>query len=464
MRSLLLTTLVAIAVAEPTTSGAATNCATGATCHNVDAFGKTKPGGAYLAQCSGRFPDSIDRVPSGYAGPRFRLSQDYPPTPGGDGTPWLQHDFRDPAQADAYLNALLEYAYDGMIEAGWRAEKNGKRHWYHVPWMTAGSHLREFVLGMTDERPITGPELGLKPGVTVQNWAVGFYNSVGGYTLGRIWAKATPDFSKAQFEPGTAVIKLLFTDARPEDFAAEDILDGAPQVEINRFRRGTTEKEIGALRLLQIDVAARDSRAKPSEWIYGTFAYDRTAAGSDSWRRMRPVGLMWGNDPSLGQAQFNAGQRVRETLISGKAPGYARNHLGWLGRVNGPVDNPASSCLSCHGTAQTIPQAPMTWSAPQVSSHCNTDAKKRQWFRNLDRNTAFGEIRQSDCALLPGDASVRSLDFSLQLAVALTNIRSGRYSNPCGSTEAAELTAGAESPKIKSAAKAPAKNRYPVER
>ena len=47
----------------------------------------------------------------------------------------------------------------------------------------------------------------------------------------------------------------------------------------------------------------------------------------------------------------------RETLISGKAPGYARNHLGWLGRVNGPVDNPASSCLSCHGTAQTVPQA-----------------------------------------------------------------------------------------------------------
>jgi hypothetical protein len=34
-------------------------------------------------------------------------------------------------------------------------------------------------------------------------------------------------------------------------------------------------------------------------------------------------------------------------------------HLGWLGRLNGPVDNPQSACLSCHGTAQSPVVSPM---------------------------------------------------------------------------------------------------------
>lgn len=32
---------------------------------------------------------------------------------------------------------------------------------------------------------------------------------------------------------------------------------------------------------------------------------------------------------------------------------------GYASRMNGPVDNPVSSCLSCHSTAQQVPISPL---------------------------------------------------------------------------------------------------------
>ncbi len=67
---------------------------------------------------------------------------------------------------------------------------------------------------------------------------------------------------------------------------------------------------------------------------------------------MVPVGLMWGNDPTLNQAAFDSGKRATESVImTDKVQGHPLK-LGWLRRLNGPVDNPISSCLSCHSTAQ----------------------------------------------------------------------------------------------------------------
>jgi hypothetical protein len=80
--------------------------------------------------------------------------------------------------------AVRDYIYEGMLEADWQGNKNKVRKWYHVPWMTARNHPREFIRGTTQERFLTGPELGLKGGITVQSWAVGYYNDVGGVTLG----------------------------------------------------------------------------------------------------------------------------------------------------------------------------------------------------------------------------------------------------------------------------------------
>jgi hypothetical protein len=161
---------------------------------------------------------------------------------------------------------------------------------------------------------------------------------------------------------------------------------------------GTT-RTVQKVRLLQIDVAVRDFRANGTTgWVFGTFGYDGDAPGATPWDRMVPVGLMWGNDPSLNPAAFAGGQRPTESRILNPVIG-TNQHLGWLGRLNGPVDNPRSACLSCHSTAQSPAIAPL----PSASA---TDATKMRWFRNLPAGTPF-------------ETGGASLDYSLQLSLGV---------------------------------------------
>jgi hypothetical protein len=62
----------------------------------------------------------------------------------------------------------------------------------------------------------------------------------------------------------------------------------------------TSARTLGRVRLIQIDVAVKDNRgASTSGWVYGTFNYNAAAAGATPWQPMVPIGLMWGNDPTL---------------------------------------------------------------------------------------------------------------------------------------------------------------------
>jgi hypothetical protein len=81
--------------------------------------------------------------------------------------------------------------------------------------------------------------------------------------------------------------------------------------------------------------------------------------------------------------------------------------LGWLGRLNGPVDNPRSACLSCHATAQIESRSPMV---PPAS--VTVDARMR-WFRNVRAGRPF-------------DSGERSLDYSLQLQEGIKRFRDSR--------------------------------------
>lgn len=408
---------LAVLVTALATSASAAPCAPGATCMAVRTNGAPDPQGPLLAQCSGSYPDYIDLVPATSTGPFFKLAQSYPPQPPAGGTtPWTAHDFMKASEADAYMAAVRAYVYDGMLQADWRAEKNTVRQWYHVPWMTAGPRSREFLRGMTQERSVRGPELGLKPGTTVQNWAIGYYNDVGGATVGKVWADpAHPDGTKGQFAEGTVVVKVLFSAAKATDFSADDILAGAPEWDAN-IQAGSG-KTVGTVRLLQMDVAVRDGRAPITGWVFGTFAYDKNATGANGWEKMVPVGLMWGNDPTVTQP----GQ-MKEGIVSTKAPAYAKSHLGWLGRVNGPVDNPVSACMSCHSTAQFPQAAPIT-----PGGGCTVQQKLR-WFRNISGSTPFGGVQGCQPSDVPG---LVALDYSLQLAVSLRAFDSGDFENPC---------------------------------
>ncbi len=230
---------------------------------------------------------------------------------------------------------------------------------------------------------------------------------------------SNPDASKAIFPEGSVACKLLFTQAT---VAQVPYLNGTVEWQANAGASfSSTARSPRTVRLLQIDVAVKDSRAASTTgWVFGTFNYNGNAPGARPWDRMVPVGLMWGNDPTLTPAQYRANKRPAQSLII--APNVMANPatdwkgVGWLGRLNGPIDNPTSACLSCHMTAEwprptTTPMFISTLSFADVTSNDPLDpdvvAKKMRWFRNIKRQ--------------PFDAGNVSLDYSLQLHDGIDN-------------------------------------------
>jgi hypothetical protein len=356
-----------------------------------------------------QFPDAHENPPPGWTGPVFRLRQDYPPTrPAAETYPWRAVSFR--TQPVEYLRRVLAYAYEGNVAVEWEPQRNSVRGWYHAPWMHAGTQGREFVHGLTKERNSAPRELHPSQSTRFQNWAVSLYNPPGGFVIGRVWRNPTsPNVNSVRFPEGTVAVKLLFTEA---SVAEVPYLSGSAEWQANIHQSlNSTQRTIRALRLLQIDVAVRDTRANPTGgWVFGTFVYDGNAAGGTPWDRMVPVGLMWGNDPGVTPTMVNQGTQLRESLINQPAMSVMQ-HLGWAGRLNGPVDNPISACLSCHSTAQ--------W--PQNSSvvPSGSEQARLRWFRNLRRGEPF-------------DEGSRTVDYSLQLSVGMRNFMNSRPASRSG--------------------------------
>ena len=214
--------------------------------------------------------------------------------------------------------------------------------------------------------------------------------------------------------------KILFSDGKPSDFSGADPMAGAPEFNI------LTTSGPKTVRLLQMDVSAVDPRAL-SGWVFGTFAFQPTATDPVAWNRLRPVGISWGNDPGYTPADQQAGKKLKQTTISDQIPSYAAAHLGWAGRTNGPVDNPISGCLSCHGTAQWPVAADM---AP-FNASCNTDQEKLWWFRNFKSPTSFGAMTKNTCTPVSTGPKPMTLDFSLQMQVAVQAVKQFNDVNPC---------------------------------
>lgn len=374
------------------------------------------------AATAGTFPDSHDPVPGNWRGPVFRLSQQYPATDPSRATPaptypWKPINFRtQPAQ---YIKAVYDYVLEGNREVDWVVQNNAVRPWYHAPWMHYGDSGREYVRGMTRERSTPAPtqpgtgEFGPQQTSCAQNWAVGFLNAPGDYTLGQVWANPdAPDPVRALFPEGTVAAKLLFT-ALPVEQAP--YLQGTLEWDANidvllpadtscNFSSG---RRVQKVRLLQMDLAIRDSNANDTTgWVFATYSYDSSRGGAGWWERMVPVGVMWGNDPTLNQAAFDAGARVKESWINPDL--RTPQHLGYLGRLNGPVDNPRSSCLSCHMTAEIpartniLPPAPRPPPAPPVDP--------MPWFRNMPAGNSL-------------DQRSIGTDYNLQISKGIQNLQ-----------------------------------------
>jgi hypothetical protein len=127
--------------------------------------------------------------------------------------------------------------------------------------------------------------------------------------------------------------------------------------------------------------------------------YEAEAAGTSPLDRLVPVGVTWGNDPDLTPAKAAAGEKPKESWVN---PASKAPHVGWLGRLNGPVDNPNSSCLSCHGRA----------GAPQTNALVfpakATEAEQMAFFANVKAGEPYA-------------AGVKSLYYSLQLGIGIRN-------------------------------------------
>lgn len=208
------------------------------------------------------FPDTAVPLPAGWSGPVFHLSQSYPSSVTQDAAPWMQF---DPAtHPEQYMMAVLAYCLEGNVATDWSLQNNPIRKWYHAPWMHWGNHGREPVHGMTYERTSLPGELSPQQTSTFQNWAVGFYNPAGGYTFGQVWANATqPNAAVAKFPANTVSMKLLFTEATPDQVP---FLAGSKEWQAYIFADPKNQgpgapRVVKVLRLLQVDVAIRDSRA-----------------------------------------------------------------------------------------------------------------------------------------------------------------------------------------------------------
>jgi hypothetical protein len=358
----------------------------------------------------GTFASSRDPIPVNWPGPVFRLSQDYPEAPPPtEPYPWKSIDFR--TNPEAYLLAVRRYLYEGNLNpaapnAPWNIQNNSVRKWYHAPWLDGGRNGREFIHGLTRELASVPGQLWRNPpqNATIQNWAVGFYNAPGGYVLGQVWCNPqNPTTSSVIFPEGTVSAKLLFS-AAPN--SQVPFLQGSVQWTANINKVATdpqSPRQPQFVRLLQIDLAVRDIRNTDTGWVFGTLIYDPNAAGQSPWDKMQPVGVMWGNDPGVTP---NNGLPIKQTWLN-PAVAPLMQHYGWAERLNGPVDNPLSSCLSCHSTAG--------WPiAPLVPPSGSSDQQRLPWFRNIKAGQPFS----------PGQAS---FDYSLQLAYG---IRQFKAENP----------------------------------
>lgn len=389
-----------------------------------------------------------------YNGTLFKLSQDYPrQMPESDQLPLF---FKTDFQKDwrNYMMQVRNYCFEGNIEVDWRVENNTVRRWYHMPWQDYGRAGREAIHGLTQEAPLAQWQLAATQNETAVAHAIGFYNEFGGYTIGQVWKDPTkPDpsvTSNQGFPIGTVVCKLLFVDMSP-DLIAEQVpylvnpiewqaytaVGFNPQPE-NQLHTPVPEKprRVKEVTLIQMDIMIRDDRA-PSGWIFGTFQYNGTLENTTPWNNLIPVGLMWGNDPDrtddipvttdnrwptpqpVSQTPINTS--LEETIINPDASELPPTHLGWKGRLNGPVDNPLSSCMSCHMTASYTaePLSPLFISPPKGTSPGTRewDTWWMQWFQNVGWKD--GQLNKFM------DANY-SLDFSLQLSGALQNFDKSR--------------------------------------
>ena len=401
--------------------------------------------------------------PAGYTGRVFKLSQNFPnQLPPMENYPWLKIPFKNggPVDPRAYLQALLDYGLEGNVEVDFYVENNKKRKWYHMPWMDwntevasdwPGTDGREFVHGFTHEFDSSGYTLSTLQKDFVDTWSGGYLNDRAAFGIGQVYCN--PDDPKPgalnpdpnglnNMANGAYVIKLLFSTVTEAQLPiVKNAVEWNAHVFVNEDPRWRNqgpisryERAIKPIRLIQIDVSVRDERSTTG-WLMGTFGYDGNAKGSTPWKRMVPLGLQWGNNPKVVYAETCSGpngpcdrKKLTEQWINEKAakelatPPLSFNHLGYAGRLAGPVDNPKASCMGCHQTAGF----PVVSILPEFSANgtlLKLDGQRQPQTQQSFRMMYYGNVASG---VVFSDTQLYSSDYSLQLSMSLQNFISLR--------------------------------------
>lgn len=365
---------------------------------------------------------------AGVTGASWRT--DYPavyPRP-ADKQPWEFVDFA--AKPAEYMDAVLKGARDAFRLENRRLVGTGQEPWWISEWLDYGTSGREPLIGLTKERGPNPGDLSPTSGDGYQVWAVGFYNLPGAAVLGDIFAEpCNPSLPVAvKFPPDTASVKFLFTDASTDEVT---YLKDAPEFDamIDAAGSGSDSRAIDQrtsrpLRLLQVDVAVKDTRAKETDWVFGTFVWVGPPKGDKLFDNLVPVSLQWGNDPGVYDTSLK--QSWINPDLNNVAYGWPeRPTLGFLGRANGPADNIRSSCMSCHSTART-PRSSLGILDSRFNMTDVTDPAKVKlhvdtWFQNMKGGRLFQ----------PAEPAASALDYSLQLEAAMFRL--------CRACEAGDL-------------------------
>jgi len=332
------------------------------------------------ASNNGLYPD-----PSQWNGPYRSLNYDYPAAVEAKWLAVRPQEALTPGSAAAYVDKLKTFlapTMQQMIEDpdNWDPAANG---WYGMIWQGAGTLLptgkidpasgQEAILGSFSGQVIT-KETFAEFGLTkdMQNHTVIYYDAVSATMLNKLWADPfNPDRTAVSFPEGGMVVKA----AGVTPTAAEwPVVDRSATWHVFRPTVEWPESPpvVVPLQVLQFDIIVKDNVAAPETgWVFITYVYDKDAPGKTPWDRLVPLGAMWGNDPQFARDPngLPEGKVLQETWINPDAPAYSKSSLGWGGRLSGPIDVAerhnvvltdgtrvpmvkASSCLSCHGTAQ----------------------------------------------------------------------------------------------------------------
>lgn len=388
--------------------------------------------------------------------PLFELSHDYPtvaklPVP----LPWrdaIGNEHITTDNADAYVQALKDYIAEDMKVllfdyANWDA---GKRGWYNQPWLAStrlsdtthgkGAHIREPIhgtyIGSADNPAGLFPKSGLK--TNMDTHVLVYYNDVAATTLSKVWGASgempSLENGEAQFSEGSIIVKPAFTTAGGNDWPP---IAGAFPWEI---WIADDPPSLTTVYLFQFDIIVKDKQSAPNTgWVFSTLIYDKDAPGPTIWDKMIPLGAMWGNDPGVITPEGcdplfpDTCSPLLETWVDQSTPVYARETLGWGGRLSGPNDGAVdidariksgdgsvpyrgryamSSCMGCHGSAEF----PMKSFLVPMPSTCANESCSPKGFYYEAGSPEFMNWFQNRAGDVPQDPETTALDYGMNLS------------------------------------------------